>query len=534
MSLSDQLQRVIYRLKTEGADKVASDFTKIEDAAEGVAREAINVEQAISTIGIQAEATRGRLQRMVDAGGSGFSSLKGTLGQIGGGFTSSLKGLNDMIGRLGPWNQALEVGGKAVKFVDESFDALAAKEPGRRKEIDETRKAFSSLGGSIKQVTAELALFVADGWAPAEEALKKAQKITADIRKAYGLDRGGAAAQGLGFMFNGGLSSAVGNALDDGWGGGIAPQITAGIESLGNARKEFEKEQKKLEDQRKKSAAEWAKRDRDVSEFVSVGGMDDTAGQARFSADGAARAESALRDAYGAKASTDQFNAYGALQDEQALLDRVEMERTMALTKEWRAELEATRASRTGALEALFGPIEEFDAYKQSFEALGGVFSAFTAGIGAGYEALVTGQGSVIGAIKATAAAGIMARGKQSIIEAASQTALGFGALAIGSPTAAAHFKSAALHGAVAIAAGAAASALGAGSTSGGTAPAASSGTAGGQTAPTSNAIGNNGSKELRPITVIIGTEFGEDSTRMKSQRAREAVDKAIRERDDD
>lgn len=114
-----------------------------------------------------------------------------------------------------------------------------------------------------------------------------------------------------------------------------------------------------------------------------------------------------------------------------------------------------------GQLEKIFGPIEQFELYEQGFAHLGATFGAFSEAMGAGYEAIVTGQGSFSQAIKQTLADGLMAIGKSSVVEALRQTALGFGALAFGSPTAAMHFKSAAMHGAVAIAAGAAAHSLG-------------------------------------------------------------------------
>jgi hypothetical protein len=253
----------------------------------------------------------------------------------------------------------------------------------------------------------------------------------------------------------------------------------------------------------------------DVSQYASIGGYDRVAAPIGYS------------NSLGQSAMYEDPT--------RQLIDQNEAKRTKELTDDWMSRLGASRERREGYLEAAFGPISEFDAYQQGFEALGGVFSAFSEAVGAGYEAIVTGQGSVIGALKATAAAGIMAQGKQSMISALRETALGVGAFALGSPTAAAHFKSAALHGAVAIAAGAAASALGAGG-GGAPAPASSGGSgsgSGGGSSGGSSVSAPGGERELRPINIIVGEHFTEMSPRMRSQRAQEAVDKALRERDE-
>lgn len=534
-SLADQLQRVIYRLKTEGAKDVQKDFEKIEDAAEGVAREAINVEKAVATIGIQAEETRGRLQRMVDAGGAGFNSIKGTLGQIGGGFQSAIKGVNDLTSKLGPWNQALELGGKAVKFVDESFDLLAKKEPGRRAEIEATRKSMQGLGDGVKQATAEFALFIAQqaefSKGPIEEARKKYERLNKEIREFYKLDRGGAAAQGLGYLLNGGAADAVRETLASQWGGGLDETVGAGLDRLGEAGKKLAEENKKQaaeNDRRHKSMlAEWARRERDVSEFIGKRGMDDVVGKP-IGWDMGSSAGS-IRDSFGA-------DAFGNNAAENS------MSAIRARTDEWTADLKNAGSryqdylgeQSESKLEKIFGPIEDFDAYQQSVAALGQTFDVFSQAVASGYAALVTGQGSVITALRATAAAGIMAQGQQSVIAGLRETALGFGAMALGSPTSAAHFKSAALHGAVAVAAGLAARAL---------APSASAPAAGGGGGATATGgtgrnaandlVERRGEKDSRPITVIIGDPYTDMSVRMRSIKANEAVEKALRERDE-
>jgi len=528
MSLSDQLQRVIYRLKAEGADKVKKDFEGIEDAAEGVAREAINVEKAVATIGIQAEETKTRLQRMVDSAGGGFTSIRNNVGQVAGGFQSAMKGFNDLAGKLGPWNQALELGGKAVKFIDESFDALAAKEPGRRKEIEETRKAFKGLGDGVKEATAELALFVADGWAPVEEALKRAQRITKEVRDFYKLDDR-LAAKGLGVLFGGGITESIGEALDNQWGVGVDEML----EKVGEAKKKFDDELKKTASDLKKSTSDarrawedemrdWAAERADIirptyeaehapaHRWMKSDEPENAPGRASRTVQGSmpsvlyqADDFESIINSTGAKAESAfakmNEKAYGAFVDSQS----------------------------KSKLEALFGPVEEIDLYTQSLTALGGVFSAFSEAVGAGYAAIVTGQGSVVSAIKNAASAALMAQGKQSVVAALRETALGFGALALGSPTAAAHFKSAAIHGAVAAAAGAAAYALGGGG-AGASTPASTGGSSAGSSGGSGSLAdkivggGQGGGKET--IIVAYMDPFANQPEHIRRQQAREMV----------
>ncbi len=194
---------------------------------------------------------------------------------------------------------------------------------------------------------------------------------------------------------------------------------------------------------------------------------------------------------------------------------------------------------KQGYLEAALGPVEQFDAYQEGFAKLGETFNAFGSAVGAGYEAIVTGQGSASAAFRKVMADGLMAIGKSSLIEALRETALGFGSLALGplgGVSAAMHFKAAALHGAVAVAAGLAASGMGAGSQGSASGNAPASNNSAGANGGVSTGGGNGGMRKaesLRPITIIVGDAFSEDSPRMRATRAREAVDRALRERDE-
>jgi hypothetical protein len=195
-----------------------------------------------------------------------------------------------------------------------------------------------------------------------------------------------------------------------------------------------------------------------------------------------------------------------------------------------------------GLLEGALGPIEQFDAYAQAAGHLGDAFSAFGDAVGASYEAIVTGQGSVSAAFKKMFADGLLAMGKSSAVEALRETALGFGSLALGplgGVSASMHFKAAAMHGGVALAAGLAARAMSGGDSgprdhrggdAGGRGESGSVSTDRGR-----DQRGDAASRDRssRPIVMILGSQFDELTPRQRRQKADEAWERARRERDE-
>lgn len=186
--------------------------------------------------------------------------------------------------------------------------------------------------------------------------------------------------------------------------------------------------------------------------------------------------------------------------------------------------------------ESIFGPVSEIDLYKQSLEALGATLTGFTDAAGAGYQALVTGSQPIGQAMKAAAAASILATGTASAVDAARETALGFGSLAwgpIGGVSAAAHFKSAALHASVAVGAGVVARGLGAGG--GGGYAGAGSGrdqrSAGDGRGSGGNVTAGSTGDRNRPspgVVVVYTDPFFEATGRTRRRMAQRAVKKAL------
>jgi hypothetical protein len=263
----------------------------------------------------------------------------------------------------------------------------------------------------------------------------------------------------------------------------------------------------------------------DVSDYVSIGGMDRAGAPIGYSN---SLGQSAMYDTSGEHALAQQASQDVIYEAEELERNRRDLMQRLSNERE---------GQNIGQLEKIFGPIEQFELYEQGFAHLGATFGAFSEAMGAGYEAIVTGQGSFSQAIKQTLADGLMAIGKSSVVEALRQTALGFGALAFGSPTAGMHFKSALMHTAVAAAAGLAANSLGTSAQVAANDKAAAEKSKEDEKAKNratgkSSGDGGGGQGE-RPIYILMGSAYDESTPRMRRVMANDAVEKALRERDE-
>jgi hypothetical protein len=172
------------------------------------------------------------------------------------------------------------------------------------------------------------------------------------------------------------------------------------------------------------------------------------------------------------------------------------------------------RVSTESRLEAMFGPIEEFNAYTEGFNALG---SAVTAAFGA----WIDGTSSFGDAFKRAMSESLKATATAMLGQALFHGAYALGELAFGRPDKAAiHGIAAAKFGASAIAVGALAKGLG-----GGAASSSSGASAGAGLAP---GIGGGG-EQGRRVTVVIGHNWEDDDPRRKAARIRGAIDRADR-----
>jgi hypothetical protein len=164
-------------------------------------------------------------------------------------------------------------------------------------------------------------------------------------------------------------------------------------------------------------------------------------------------------------------------------------------------------------LEKIFGKPDEFQLYTSLFKGL-------TDAAAASFEAIVTGSEGAGAAFQKLIANSVMAIGKQAVVEALKNVALGFGELAFGHvPQATAAFTAAAKWSAVAVVAGVTASAMGAG---------AGGGTGAGAASPTGVRGGSGGGDRGREVVVVMTDPFAQDSPRNRQNEAVKVVRKAL------
>jgi len=437
----------------------------------------------------------------------------------------SLNAIKQAGGRLAPefkalgnlataFNQGLELAGKALRFAEEGLDAYA--------------KTSARAAADVRKLTGEFAYYkkvVMEGVGEAAVAL--GQSAVNFDQAVEALRRGGEKGFGKAYGQISKEWDGINLAIKDtamalkGLGenemqrfgeitGRVAGNAQKRIEALAAAAVKLQEEYKKLGKAllgpgvRKEShrAGMTAEEEREIQEANARYQVDlDEATTSRRAVDYGAAMQSLSESG---SALADMQNALAKLQDPAA------RERTL--------------------FESIFGPVSEIDLYKQSLEALGGVMDGFTAAVGAGYQAIVTGSQPIGQAMKAAAAASILATGTASAIDAARETALGFGALAwgpIGGVSAAAHFKSAALHAAVAVGAGVAAKGLGAGSAAGGAAGGGGYG-GGAQGQGGGATFGGAQPAQGERIIVVLGDSHAHNSPRMQQLDAERTVDLAF------
>jgi hypothetical protein len=514
----DIIRRVLVEFDADESDLERA-FQNIQDETKETSRDFADMgaksAKALDMIGLHAEGQVGKVGKLHSA----FQGLTG-------GINKGLGAIDNMAKSMAPWNQAFELGGKAVQFADSALDAYIKKFPDAKKEVDSLRSSLRGLkedamayaGATLTRSGIEEGRgFVFDAFntvtfGQGSRSLENRKTREANASQKL-VDFSGITSQMDEF---GNFVEVSTKALDE-W-----AVSASGIQNLALERT-FDKIGASLDNMTKKAGGSGKARASKFGDFASLGGTD---------AGSIGLGSSKFADALGAANPMGQ--QYQA--ELEGVLKAMEDARTKALTESWMSESAGTNARRAGYLESAFGPIEQFDVYKQGFEALGAAFDVFGNAVGASYRAIVTGQGGVGAAFKKMAADGMLAAGTASMVDGARELALGFGSLALGplgGVSAAAHFKSAAMHAAVAAGAGLAARGLGAGSTPSAAKPGAGEQAGGGGSSGGGGGGGSSGDRALAPIVVVVGDQFGMLSNRQQSLYAQEAVDRAVRERDD-
>ena len=422
------------------------------------------------------------------------------------------------------FNQGLEIGGKAIRFAEEGLEAYAKTSAEAAGEVRVLTSEFTRWKNTVMEGVGELTVALGKSLPSVthmEEVVKRMDQTGKSLH-----DAAADVAREI---------KGAGSILDAAF-GGLNKIDYAGIaDGIGD---KIAGAYKKAADQSKKASVEAA---RWRAEMAALGNrfIASESRSARAIREGA---QSRAEFQAGVDADVEQMYRDEAVRDSRApnfgaAMDSLSESGTaLAAMKETLRELQ--QGQEQTLFESIFGPVSEIDLYKQSLEALGGTLTAFTDAVGAGYKAIVTGSQPIGQAMKAAAAASILATGTASAVDAARETALGFGSLAwgpIGGVAAAAHFKSAALHAAVAVGAGVAANALGAGANAGAAGGGYGGSAAGGAAAQPGDQGNPNNQRATpsAPIYVILGEHFGEMSARERRARVDEQVARAIRERDE-
>ncbi len=177
----------------------------------------------------------------------------------------------------------------------------------------------------------------------------------------------------------------------------------------------------------------------------------------------------------------------------------------------------AAYGEATSKMESIFGPLEEIDMYTESFQMLEGAVSA-------GFGAWIDGSESAGAAMKKFVAGSLKNWALEMAVQSVRNLAYGFSALAnpVTAPTAGGYFVAAAKFAAGAALAGGAAKALGGGGGGGGSSASSSS-----SAAPVGGSTGASGGGTSN-VTVVIGDSFADDSPRMRTRKAYEAVRRGL------
>lgn len=195
MSLDQVIREAVLKLSVESkkAEKELKDFTKATDATakslDNVSVQSLDVQKAIDSIGLGAEKQVPRLTRL-------NSSFQGFTGKIGQGIGA----IDNFAKAMAPWNQVVELGGKALAGVNAGLDAYAKTSPQAAKEVEALKNEFGHLKEAALAAAGAMTVEVAKAIPVADELKRKYIEIeNTKFFKAFGLRSSGGALNGVSF-----------------------------------------------------------------------------------------------------------------------------------------------------------------------------------------------------------------------------------------------------------------------------------------------------------------------------------------------
>jgi hypothetical protein len=502
----DITTNIVYRVKADGTREASKGFDAVAKAADNAALEVVS-------LGDAGAKSTSLLSKLGDVGRSGLDKLASGLESAKGGVSGMLGGVDSLAKAMAPWNQALELGGKAIKFATEGMDAYAKTSPAAAAAVREIKDEFGKLKDNAMAAVGEITVSVLKpipNLQQLEEQLKATARAGGDLKKAAE-----ESARAWAFVRSIATGKFIGDALgtNDPW--AVTP----------SGKDAFDAFTKWFNEQKAKQAAAAAK----------TAPKTDTAGKPMGWSKPSAPAPT--MDRFMEQLDLNPKSQQGALSADQ-------VDAAKALNEQLTQAAAATgvfadnTAKVATALETVKGPtlLEKLGLDDPSgWDIAAAGVQAFSSAWASSLEALATSSEST---------GTIFKRGLGVIVHALADKLAAFSAAE--AVEAAAHlalldFSGAARHGAAAgvYALGAglaygAASKLGA---SGGTVakPAASGAASAGSASTGSGGSAGSASsgESARPIYVLLGSAFDETTPRQRSVRAKEAVEKALRERDE-
>lgn len=454
--------------------------------------------------------------------------FKGFASQAGGELEKVAKKSNVLKGTWTELNSAIQIGEKLARGFGKAFDLAAASAKGQ---TDSVSKNFLEAHKEMKESLSGLARTLGNELQPALTLLAKAigglAKIAGGLASiAFGnpLEQRRIATFGPGGLAAGAFANAAQGAMAQ----GSANQITAAV-STARGGELVEQANKLAEEYAKKRERAAAAAEREHAFQMRIqGSIERNIKQVERNH---AESEAENLRARGFRPAGDAFDTSnaGALRGLGGIQESLgsAADALSKLADEIDRIVAARAQFQTDLVEAFFGPLDKLDAYTSAFGALGGAVSIAAQTSKAGFDVLgnaagavmdawITGQESLGKAIKKSIGEGLRGIAVQMSIEALKESVLSLVSLArYDFPGAAGHATAAVAAGAAAIAAGAAARALGAGQAE---TPATH------QQRPLTGIGAGAGGGSGRNITVVLGSDFADDSPRVRQQRLNRAI----------
>lgn len=477
------------------------DSTKYKEGAREVQRESARASAAVDQMGQATEATQSRLERMVNATKSGWKGIGDGLDSIGKAMT--------------PLNQGLELGSKAAQFLGNAMEGAAKRHPEYAKSYKSITDEVTRYKNAVTDAIGITAIEVLKPL-PSIKELERAYEgaTTAVMRhfKAY-MSPEAQRARAMAFVFQGGFIDAGKAAVAD-----MLPKADpwAGGKSASEMWDEFAAKMKAEQERLQAGSAGSTRSTRTDTAGPTIGWSDRA--QNNFTD------PAALEKWLGPKLE--------GREDRRALPDK--------MMSQWGVDMAAQIDAIGKATASIEGPTllerlglqdpEPWALAVAGVQAFGQAWQSSLKSIGEGNmaaaEIFKKGLAMVVSGI-----------GDQLAALSVTELVKGAAMLITLNPKGALHLAAGGVYAGGAVAAYAAAKKLGGtgGSVSTTAPPTGAPSATGGRGASTTGGASSSGerSESSRPVVVVVGSHFDEMSARERRQRSNEAIERALRERDE-